>query len=249
MPSISSLTFTGLAAFALLTGGASAQGMTSYSNQMYAPAPVHDWSGFYVGAFVGAGMHIVDQQDYWCWYACDAPTLSEWSAQFGGTVGAQMQQGSLVYGVEADVSNGFSHERVVMYDISDDDGVRWSASWDALMTLRGRAGLAVDRTLVFGTAGLAIAHTNYSAKEIDAGDTDCSTDDCASYSGWQAGLAVGGGIEHALTENISIKGEYLGVFMPTVSDRWNTADPDSDEDFVSWAASSHTVRAGVNYSF
>ena len=53
-------------------------------------------------------------------------------------------------------------------------------------TVRGRLGYAFDRFLAFGTGGFA-------------------------YSNNGTGYAVGGGLEYALTNNITIRGEYLYV--------------------------------------
>ncbi|MGL4286793.1 MAG: outer membrane protein, partial [Phreatobacter sp.] len=65
--------------------------------------------------------------------------------------------------------------------------------WYAAAKLR--YGLAFDRLLPFGIAGLALVR-----RESISGDLGDSR--------WQAGYLFGAGLEYALTDTISIKAEY-----------------------------------------
>jgi outer membrane immunogenic protein len=65
--------------------------------------------------------------------------------------------------------------------------------------VRGRAGYAFDRFLVYGTAGAAF------------GDVRANFTDDPVSSATKAGWTAGGGVEFALDRNWSAKAEYLFV--------------------------------------
>lgn len=215
-----------------------------------ASANDQNWSGFYVGGVVGATAFKTDTADYWCWYACDAPGNSEVKASGGLTMGYNWQLSkNFVVGIEADISSGAKSSESMNW--SSTDGVNWKSEWNWLATVRGRAGLAVDRTLVYVTGGLAIADAEYRAQEFYTGATDPYR---ASFDGKLRGLVAGAGVEHALTKNMSFKAEYLYVSMPKKSGCWennggcyNTGG--ANDESVHWTSSANLVRAGLNWKF
>jgi outer membrane immunogenic protein len=77
--------------------------------------------------------------------------------------------------------------------------------------LRGRVGFAVDRALLYGTGGLAVANVKYADHTSDGVPLMNSGD--ATRAGWTAG----GGIEWALNGNWTVKAEYLHVDLGNVS--------------------------------
>lgn len=212
----------------------------------------HNWSGLYGGATVGATSFKTDTADYWCWYACDAPGNSEVKLSGGLTGGYNWQlSNNFVVGIEADISTGAkSSERITEWN--GNYGSTWKSKWDSLATVRGRAGLAVDRTLVFVTGGVAVAKAKYEAADFDYG----TTYDRASWNGSLTGLVVGAGVEHALTKNMSLKAEYLHVAMPKKSACWADADTGvcydnngDNDDSVHWTSSADIFRVGMNWKF
>lgn len=96
--------------------------------------------------------------------------------------GYNFQSGNIVYGIENDFNYNF------------EDGKDTKLEWDA--SGRGRVGYAFDRTLMFATAGVAAT-----GGKIDAAGIGKKDD---ILIGWTAG----GGIEHAVTDNILVRGEY-----------------------------------------
>ncbi|MBO0144652.1 porin family protein [Agrobacterium sp. Ap1] len=104
------------------------------------------------------------------------------SGSVGAHAGYNFQRGNFVFGIENDFN----------YNVEDngDANVEWDASG------RGRVGYALDRTLFFATAGVAAAGVKVDS--LGAGKED------DILIGWTAG----GGVEHALTDNILIRGEY-----------------------------------------
>ncbi|TQX82762.1 MULTISPECIES: outer membrane protein [Rhizobium] len=104
------------------------------------------------------------------------------SGSAGVHAGYNFQSGNIVYGIENDFNYNFEKNKGT--------DLEWDASG------RGRVGFAFDRTLVFATAGIAAASGKV---EVPAAG---KKDDI--LIGWTAG----GGLEHALTDNILVRGEY-----------------------------------------
>jgi outer membrane immunogenic protein len=108
--------------------------------------------------------------------------------------------------------------------------------------LRGRAGYAFNRILIFATAGAAI------------GDFQVALNPPATFLsvGPQLGWTAGGGVEFAFTDSLTAKVEYLYVALGTVSCPAGTSCPAANAVGASTTSVSLTeslVRAGVNYKF
>jgi outer membrane immunogenic protein len=125
-----------------------------------APAPVYNWTGFYVGANGG-----------WAWGNQDPFNLitnrfDQLSTRisgglFGGTVGAQVQVSYVVLGLEADLD--WANIKGSTTAIPTVGGVPVTAlpvnaqtkiNWES--TARLRAGLAVNNVMAYITGGLAV---------------------------------------------------------------------------------------------
>ena len=177
--------------------------------QVYAAPPVFSWTGFYVGVNGGWGGGTGGGN-------FGSPT----GGLVGGTVGYNYQIGQFVAGLEGD------------WDWADinKSGVNGAGAYsnkiDELLTARARAGYAIDRALLYVTAGYA-------------GVEDRVTLPGLSSTDWRSGGAFGAGIEYAFTNNISAKAEY--IYAP-FSDKTYVAGTKSDIDLS-------LVRAGLNYKF
>lgn len=219
-----------------------------------APASgTYNWSGFYVGGVASGGMFTVEQEDYWCWGACDAPTLQDWDASIGVQGGFNMQNGNFVYGIVADWSTGFEQDTTATWS-GGGEGWNYSAEWNSYGTIRGRAGLAVSDVLVFGTAGIAIVDVDYSATELDGLGTPCSSlsIDCAAVSETEVGFAAGFGLGYPVADNMHLTFEYLYVGLPWENDRYDTDEennPTDTDDYVSWTTSAHLARVALVWEF
>ncbi len=206
-----------------------------------ASADEYNWGGAYGGVVVGATAFKTDTVDDGQWVD-GAFANSEDQASVGLTAGYNWQLSkNFVVGIEADISSGAENS-----ETTDDYGAaNWKNEWNWLATVRGRAGLAVDRTLVYVTGGVAIADAEYSAWEV----TSHSNPERASWDGKLTGLVAGAGVEHALTENMSFKAEYLYVTMPKESACWTLDGGCIGIDPVQWDSSASMVRVGLNWKF
>lgn len=151
------------------------------------------------------------------WGEADSSVLGKFEPDgfLGGlTIGVNHQIEEIVVGAEADIAvAGIGEEGVNDFD----------HNW--LGTVRGRIGYAFDRFVLYGTGGFAWTHA-----EIDGAASDTSF-----HGGW----TLGGGVEAAVTGNISVKAEYLYMdFTEELYANGGLVEPDL-----------HTVRFGVNYKF
>ncbi|MBZ9676252.1 outer membrane protein [Mesorhizobium sp. ES1-1] len=199
------------------------------------PASAFNWTGLYVGGHVGYGFGQTDA-------TFSAPNTPGFAATqdydvdgfLGGVqVGYNYQMNSLVLGVEADFSgadiNGGSDEINI--------GVRgdtYDTKIDWFGTVRGRVGYAMDRTLIYGTGGLAFGSVEN--RYLDGPDNSFS--EKSTKTGWTAGA----GIEYALDDHWSAKAEYLYVDLGNQTIDYGGSNTEFDNKF-------HTVRLGLNYKF
>ncbi|MGA7070468.1 outer membrane protein [Bradyrhizobium sp.] len=170
---------------------------------------VYDWTGAYVGVFGGGGFgnHNVNNA------TGSSQPFIDFSANYssqgglaGGEAGYNWQSGSYIVGVEGDLfwsgirgNDGSQFVAGAFPGVTavDADNWRWGG------TLRVRGGFTVDRWLMFFTGGYAfgdIQHTN--TPPVGAG---LPVD---RFNVTANGLAAGGGIAYAITNNVSAKVEY-----------------------------------------
>ena len=104
-------------------------------------------------------------------------------------------------------------------------------------TVRARLGLAFDRALVYGTGGFAYGDVggNRSYDPVLGYHRDNSTN-----GGW----TLGGGMEYAVSNNISAKVEGLYVNLDTKSN-YTLGDRYDDRRDTEFGV----LRAGLNYKF
>ena len=176
-----------------------------------APAPVfvaaNNWTGFYVGAVAGyswsSATHCDASGTPPCGNVGDVfPSYNHNGSSLGGTLGYNHQIGSIVLGLEGDLSwanwRGSS-------GTTDDFGcgtnnARFASAINWSGTVRARLGYSMGNTLPYLTAGLAIDRLGASIESRSFTRTN------------RAHFVLGGGIEYAFTRNWSAKIEYLHIF-------------------------------------
>jgi outer membrane immunogenic protein len=103
---------------------------------------------------------------------------------------------------------------------------------DALASLRGRAGIAYNTLLFYGTGGGGWAHNKISVDVNGLGSASSDT--------WQSGWTAGGGVEWAFAPSWSAKVEYLHYGLGSAN--FFDVLPSGNIDI-------NTVKAGINYHF
>jgi outer membrane immunogenic protein len=222
-------------------------------------APVFTWTGFYAGLHGGYIGHDSDATLVGVGPATlaapgvFAPTglgsgvgLDSDGFLFGGQIGGNVQFGLFVAGIEADISYTDVGARGVFEGVGQTTTYR--TDMDYFGTLRGRLGLAFDRVLVYGTGGLAYAGLDNrvsSATTLLGGTNYAGRSDDS-----EIGYTVGAGIEYALTNNLTIKGEYLYYDFGRRTVR-AAGDTGVAADFIDvrFRDDGHIGRVGVNFKF
>jgi outer membrane immunogenic protein len=128
----------------------------------------------------------------------------------GGQVGYNWQAGPVVLGIEADFNSLRLHKSRFIPNVPnaspDTFSLAASSENDWMATVRGRIGYAYDRLLLYFTGGLAISHQRFSQTLTQLNVAFFET---GSVSATKHVPIFGGGLEYALGNGWSLKGEYL----------------------------------------
>lgn len=199
------------------------------------PTAVHDWSGVYVGGQIGYGFGKTDAT----YNLPNTPTIrgtQDYDANgfLGGVqLGYNYQINSAVLGVEADFSGadvrGHSDEIHVGLGDTYDTKLDWYG------TLRARAGYAFDRTLIYGTGGLAFGSVENQYLDGPANSF--------SEKNTKLGWTVGAGLEQSITDHWSAKFEYQYIDL-----RDQTIDYGANSN-TTFGNTFNAVKIGMNYKF
>jgi outer membrane immunogenic protein len=207
------------------------------------PAPVFDWTGFYLGGYVGVA-------------ASQSRSLDPIGSQFGdgtlqhtgygftggGTIGYNWQLGNALFGnkwvvgLEGDIGYFDASHRAV--DWNDPD-LAYNAKTSWLATVRGRIGWADGPNFGYVTGGYAALNL----KDVNA---DPTTGIEASSNQTRSGWAIGTGTETMLGGGWSAKAESLYVDVgrgDTLANPSNVFIIQTDKHRY------QTQRFGLNYSF
>lgn len=221
------------------------------------------WAGGYVGASMGAGVppraieRLRPAAGGLSPNAFDlfAPSRERAGLTFGALAGYNWQTSNLVYGLETELSfldgrrgpsgifpapPAYGPLGVASYSLEASQSGTYFAS------LRGRLGLAADRWLLYLTGGAATGGWRGASTLMLHGPGGGVLMTPVSQSS-RMKYALGAGVEYALDEHWSARGEYLFL-----NQSYNTQifDGGAGAAYVSRAWSeSHVLRFGVTYRF
>jgi outer membrane immunogenic protein len=188
-----------------------------------------NWDAFYVGLNAG---HIRANARWTDQFGFTTGDFSNEGTSLGFTVGKNWQSGLWVYGVEGDLARSILRAEVPAFVCFP---LNCQSELTSLATLRGRIGFLLSPDiLVFGTAGLAagnLRHGNFLF---------------ASANNTALGYAAGAGVEARVSQNWTLKAEYIFVdldggeacgtaicFVSIQNDKFNA----------------HAFRVGLNWHF
>ncbi len=222
------LSLSALATSLALAGPALAADMMAPAPAMGyspAPSPINNWSGIYAGLNAGYG---------WGRSRLSTPGFGAFTVKPGGLIGgaqigANIQLDQVVIGAEGDLQATGMRDGMALPGANLTGELKWFG------TARGRAGVALDSFMPYVTGGLAFGKHEFSLFGPGVAFTDSET-----HTGW----TVGGGVEAALTDTVSLKAEYLRVDLGS-----ETYFPGMGGTTSQGSHRFHTVRAGVNWRF
>ena len=190
-------------------------------------AAQYDWTGVYAGGWIGLACldgrgALVDNTA--------GNTFNNGGCGFkgGGLIGYNYQMDHIVVGAEADL--GTSTDLVRNTQPTAD--FRFNMNYIA--TVRGRAGYAMDDTLFYLTAGGA-----YAQGELNGIVAAIPSHLKADQFGW----SVGAGMEHAVSDRLRLRMEYLYTQFPTT--KYQSACCNVD---WNWGGE-HEIKAAAIWAF
>ncbi|MGC1466577.1 MAG: outer membrane protein [Pseudolabrys sp.] len=175
--------------------------------QPYSPAPAYyNWAGPYAGVNLG----------YQWGEIANNPTQPS-GVEGGLQAGYNWQNGQFVFGAEADLQASGA----------DDTFAPWKFSNPWFGTVRGRAGIAMNNILFYGTLGLAFGELKGENLLLEESKT---------HGGWAGGL----GVEVGFNRNWSARVEYL--YMDLSNRAYSITGAQN-------GLQSNMIRFGINYHF
>lgn len=209
--------------------------------------PIFTWTGFYLGGNLGAAWAQRSVTDI---FGNTFTRTSDGRFIGGGQIGYNWQTGNFVLGVEGDIdgiaSNNNRSAAVVIGGAGPFVVTANNSSWVA--TLAARFGWAADHWLFYGKAGAGWVGNNngFTVTNVTTG---------ASFAGGNSnavgGWLLGGGLEYAINNNWSVKGEYdyIGLGHRNFAVPVVVGGPVGVDVFTSSSRNFQMVKFGFNYAF
>jgi outer membrane immunogenic protein len=216
------------------------------------PVRVFTWTACYLGAMVGGGWGHKELADPTAIItgAASVPAVtvdpSGWLV--GAQAGCDLQfAGNTVVGLEGAFAGGRIEGHSAVIPLGGTDSATATARLDALATLTGRVGYAIDRSLLYAKAGFAWADERYSAVGTFGGNA-FDLEGPATRFAW----TVGAGVEWAFSDYWAVRLEYdfydFGdrrvTFSDTTSDLFSGA-----AGVVDVKQTIHTIKLGLSFRF
>src|ERR1700730_9460457 len=199
-----------------------------------APAMIiaDDWSGFYIGGHLGGAWSRSG-------YTYDNGVLEDFNFNSdsiigGGHLGLQGQWGPWVLGVEGSFDATDLSQTAAGLDSTQ------SLKIDDIATVTARLGYALPAWLFYVKGGWAGIHEKNSSIDPDTAVTH-------SFSDWNSGYTVGGGIEYKVTRNWIIGTEFN--FYNTKFNRSGTDTSGFPVSVLNSNADIYSVLFRVSYLF
>jgi outer membrane immunogenic protein len=216
------------------------------------PPYISEWTGFYAGINGGGGRShtTIDPGEFEFGETQFVfPNLSGSGGVFGGQFGHNWQWGPVVGGLEVDFdwadlkdsTNFFQTEAGVLQNFNQDFKI------DALASVRGRLGYLIwPNWLLYGTAGIAWAHTRFTLNQTFLTFNETNTIYTNEF-GWVAGA----GLEWKLADHWFLRGEWLHYDFGrnTLPNLVAPATGVVDEDNFSFRNTVDIGRAALSYRF
>jgi len=163
------------------------------------PPPVATWAGCYIGGAGGfVNNHVSGNVDFEGFSG--GASGSKTGGIYGGYLGCNLQNSNFVYGIEGDFSGiGGSGASQGFFGIGSPGVATSKLEW--VSTIRGRAGVAFNNTMIYLTGGVAFADVKNSFflpgfPEVSASNT-------------RVGWTIGAGGEYMFTPNWVGRLEFL----------------------------------------
>ncbi len=208
-------------------------------------APAFNWTGAYAGAQIGfldsdlsLNGENLNNNNLMSSSAIDASGL------VGGVYGGYNwhRAGNMVFGVEGEVNFSDADKSGPGFPGPSfgflRNGIKSEVDYTA--ALRGRVGYAMDRTLLYVSAGVAVADISLDGTAIGGSGPFNITE---TMTGW----TIGAGVEHAFTQNWVGRLDYR--YSDLGSNSFDFVSGGGDPHRFNLDAKTHEIKVGVSYKF
>jgi opacity protein-like surface antigen len=238
----------------------------------------YNWSGFYIGGYVGSNFGVTD------WHRRTIPlapavgtdaigVFAQHDVDYqgfigGGQIGYNYQSGAMVAGLEID-AGGSNAKGGKFCPRGVDSGSTYFFTCESeqpwLASFTGRLGYAYDRALFYVKGGLAAGETTvqtvFNAGTQPGPFGGVFANPVSGESKTRIGWTIGGGFEYGLTQNWSAKAEYMFYDLGTdgysvnpgyLPDIYNTGaciGGACTNQTIQVGTHGSTVKIGLNYRF
>lgn len=207
---------------------------------------VVDWTGFYVGGHLGVGKGRADWSDPF-----PAPVTGDrvplGGALGGAQVGFNKQFDKIVLGVQFSASAARVEGSETCFGgivPATNAGLNCENRIGPMAAFTGRAGYALDRSLVYAKAGAVVAREKYT---LNSNAIAGGTISAAEATNW--GWTLGGGVEHALNARWSVSAEYRYVDFGSRSVGFVVPGVIAAAATTPITSRMHLMMLGANYHF
>lgn len=205
------------------------------------PPPLYNWTGFYIGGNIGAGLLKDDFSQ-----AAAGPTfivapftVSPVGVVGGLQVGADYQFSSVVVGVAvAGSGSSITGSANQFTTAAPPNQERMTSNPQWFGTATARIGYAANTLLIYAKGGGAFMAVQYTQDQLSGAAAGLTQ----SISNTRTGYTAGIGLEYAMTENLSALFEY--DFMGFGSKTYNFAQTP-----MQISSDLNTLVVGLNYRF
>lgn len=175
----------------------------------YPPVAAPIWTGAYLGIQGGVARHDASFKDLGCAFECGTFDGNKTGGALGGLLGYNWQSGNFIYGLEGD----WIWTSVKTAPVNGIFDFRANSSFEVnwIATVRGRAGLAIDATLLYLTGGIAFGHVKNSFTSFGSSGVFADFTHNQTKVGWTAGI----GVEHMFGPHWTARAEFRYVDLGT----------------------------------
>lgn len=258
MNSLRRLSAPGFGSLAIIRFATVAYALIAGSADAGETPPIYDWAGLYVGVSSGAGFPLHVGERLQAGGGSNAPFFDLYPnsvTRTGVTVGAQAgynwRGGPWVWGFETDFNLFDGRRGPTGAYVSSPSccglpifALDYHSSANFFATIRGRAGVAFDRALIYLTAGVAAGGARGPAV-LSIGGSQFSAPWSQSS---RMKYALGAGFEYAFADDWSARAEYL--FLNQSLNTQLFGDNGGNAFYFSRIRNkNHVLRFGVHYHF
>jgi outer membrane immunogenic protein len=213
----------------------------AYNPPVPIPPAIYNWTGFYLGGNVGAGLlsENMTPTDPAAAFTPGVPLHPSIVGLVGGAqAGFDYQFSSIVVGAQASLSDSYLNGQNTQNNTDGLTQERMTSEPTWFASVTGRVGVAANTLLFYVKGGGAWMHIEHVQDILTGGATTATQ----SISDNRSGFVAGVGLEYAMTENLSALFEYDFYDFGTQTENFiNTP--------LAIRSDLHTLVLGLNYRF